>query len=82
MVSATRFTWMVTDQTNNSRSRFQGKASVTVDGATTGNPFTVEGIDGDRLTPNTNDHFTLKAYGPRRGRRHSNPHLPSVWHRR
>ncbi len=63
-VSATGFNWMIIDQTNNSRGRFQGTASVTVDGVTTTNPFTVEGIDGDRLTPATDDHFTFKVYAP------------------
>ena len=36
----------VIDQTNNSRARFQGLATVTVDGTTSTNPFTVEGVDG------------------------------------
>jgi hypothetical protein len=63
-VTATGFAWLVIDQTNNSRARYQGTATVTVDGASTTNPFTVEGIDGDRLTPSTNDRFTLKVFAP------------------
>jgi hypothetical protein len=62
MLSATGFEWMIIDQVNNSRGRFQGSATINVDGVTTTNPFTVEGIDGDRLTPATDDHFLLKIY--------------------
>jgi hypothetical protein len=63
-LSAVSFDWMIIDQTNNSRGRFQGFATVTIDGATTTNPFTVQGIDGDRLTPAASDQFTLKVYAP------------------
>ncbi|WP_275413997.1 Ig-like domain-containing protein [Catellatospora chokoriensis] len=63
-LDATGFAWMVVDQTNNSRGRFQGTATVTVDGVTTTNPFTVEGVDGDRLTPATDDRFVLRIYAP------------------
>jgi hypothetical protein len=64
IVSATTFSWMLIDQTNSSRSLFQGTASVTVDGVNTSNAFTVEGIDGDRRTPSTDDHVTVKVYAP------------------
>ncbi|MGE5830208.1 MAG: beta strand repeat-containing protein [Micromonosporaceae bacterium] len=64
VLSATSFDWMIIDQTNSSRGRFQGVATVTVDGVSTTNPFTVQGIDGDRLTPAANDQFTLKIYAP------------------
>jgi hypothetical protein len=60
--NATNFDWMIIDQTNNSRGRFQGTAAITIDGVSTTNPFTVEGIDGDRLTPATNDHIAIKIY--------------------
>lgn len=61
-ISATSFAWMIIDQANNSRGRFQGTATITTDGVTTSNPFTVEGIDGDRLAPAANDQFTVKIY--------------------
>jgi hypothetical protein len=61
-MTATGFNWLIIDQTNNSRGRFQGTATITIDGSTTSNPFTVEGIDGGRLTPSSNDRFTLKIY--------------------
>jgi fibronectin type 3 domain-containing protein len=63
-VSATSFDWMIIDQTNNSRGRFQGTATVTIDGITTTNPFTVEGIDGDRQTPTGDDQVVVKMYAP------------------
>ena len=50
-LNATTFVWLIVDQANNSRSRFHGTAAVTIDGVATSNVFTVEGIDGDRLTP-------------------------------
>jgi hypothetical protein len=49
-VDATGFAWLVINQ-NNTRGRFQGTATVTVDGTTATNVFTVEAIDGDRLNP-------------------------------
>lgn len=61
-LDATGFSLLVIDQTGSSRARFQGMATTVVDGVTTSNPFTVEGIDGDRLTPAGNDMFTLKVY--------------------
>lgn len=63
-LNATSFTWLAIDQTNNSRARFQGLATVIVDGTTTTNPFTVEGIDGNRLTPVVDDQFMLKIFSP------------------
>lgn len=63
-LDATGFQWLVIDGTNNSHGRFQGTATVTVDGITTTNPFTVDGTDGDRLTPTTDDHITVKIYAP------------------
>ena len=53
---------MIIDQTNNSRGRFQGTATVTIDGVSTTNPFILEGIDGDRLTPAADDHLLIKIY--------------------
>jgi fibronectin type 3 domain-containing protein len=72
-VSAISFEWMIIDQANNSRGRFQGTATVTIDGVTTTNPFTVEGIDGDRLTPAGNDRFLLRIYAPGASPDASNP---------
>ncbi|GIH03411.1 hypothetical protein Rhe02_14780 [Rhizocola hellebori] len=60
-LDATTVAWLVIDQTNSSRGRFQGTATVTTDGATTSNVFTVEGIDGDRLS-SADDHFLLKIF--------------------
>jgi hypothetical protein len=62
--NATTFDWMIIDQTDNSRGRFQGTATVTIDGVSTTNPFIVEGIDGDRLNPATDDHIIIKIYTP------------------
>ena len=64
VLNAISFSWLIIDQTNNSRGRFQGMATLIVDGVSTTNPFTVEGIDGDRLTPTTDDHLILKVYTP------------------
>ena len=61
-LDATSFAWLVIDGTNNSRGSFQGVAHVTVDGITTVLTFTVTGIDGDRLTPASDDHLLLKIY--------------------
>src|SRR5262249_47427300 len=63
-VTATSFDWLIIDQTNSSRGRFQGTATVTADGVTTTNPFTMEGIDGDRLPPPHNHRLPLKIYAP------------------
>ena len=63
-LSSTSFDWLVVDGTNSSRGRTQGVATVTVDGVTTTNPFTLEGIDGDLLSPATDDRLTLKVYSP------------------
>ena len=63
-LTATGFDWLIIDQANDSRGRFQGIATVTIDEVITINPFTVEGTDGDRLTPAGNDHFILKVYAP------------------
>jgi hypothetical protein len=63
-VNATNFDWQIIDQTNNSRGRFQGTATVQADGVVTTNPFTVEAIDGNRLAPEDQDHFVLKIYEP------------------
>ncbi|WP_203915246.1 beta strand repeat-containing protein [Rhizocola hellebori] len=63
-LSATGFAWLIIDQTNNSRGRFQGTATLIVDGVSTTNPFTVEGIDGDRLPGNVDDHVTVKVFAP------------------
>ncbi|HSX06060.1 MAG TPA: hypothetical protein VLF69_06370 [Candidatus Saccharimonadales bacterium] len=64
MVLILCFNWQIIDQTNNSRGRFQGVASLAVNGVTTINPFTVEAIDGQQLTPSSNDYFVLKVYAP------------------
>jgi hypothetical protein len=61
-VNAESFTWLVVDGAGNSRAGFAGTATVTVDGVTTAHPFTVEAIDGDRLTPGTNDTLVLTVY--------------------
>ena len=58
------FEWLIIDSTNNSHGRFQGTATVTVDGVTTTNPFVVDATDGDRLTPTTDDHITITIYAP------------------
>jgi hypothetical protein len=63
-LDATSFAWLGIDGTNNSHGRFQGTATVTVDGVTTTNTFTVDGVDGDRLTPASDDHITVKIYAP------------------
>ncbi|MEV6239186.1 carboxypeptidase-like regulatory domain-containing protein [Lentzea sp. NPDC051838] len=59
-VTATSFDWLVIDQ--GSRATFQGTASVTVDGATTTNRFSVEGTDGDRLSPAQADQLVMTVY--------------------
>jgi hypothetical protein len=61
-LNATSFSWLLIDQTNDSRGRFQGSATVIIDGASSTHPFTVEGIDGQRLSPATSDYFVLKIY--------------------
>jgi hypothetical protein len=63
-LNATGFEWVLIDQPGNSRGRFQGTATVVVNGVTTINPFVVEAIDGDRLSPAGNDHLIIKVYAP------------------
>jgi hypothetical protein len=63
-LNATNITWLVVNGTNNSQGQLQGVAQLTVDGTTTTNSFTVEGTDGDLLTPTGNDHLLLKVYAP------------------
>ena len=63
ILDATSFAQLAIDQTNNSRARFQGTAAMVIDNsAATSNPFTIEGLDGDRLTPSVNDTFALKIF--------------------
>jgi hypothetical protein len=64
VVNATSFAWLVVNGTNNSNAQFQGVATVTVDGVTTTNAFTVSVIDGDKLNPTGNDYLLLKVYAP------------------
>lgn len=61
-VTANSFDWHVIDQDNDSRATFKGVATVTVDGDTTTNVFTVEAIDGDRLSPAADDHLVVTIY--------------------
>ncbi len=63
-LNATSFGWLVVDQTNDSRGRFQGVASLTVDGVTTANSFTVMATDGDRLTPTNDDNLIVQVFAP------------------
>lgn len=63
-VNANAVSWLLFDQDNDSRGRFAGTARVVVDGVTTNNPFSVEGIDGQRLTPQTKDSVVIKVYAP------------------
>jgi hypothetical protein len=60
-LTATSFDWMTTGGSNNSQGWFQGTAQVTVDGATTTNPFWVTGTDGSRTTPTTDNFLKLKV---------------------
>jgi hypothetical protein len=61
-LTATHFDWLIIDQAGNSRGRAQGTATVTIDGITTTNPFTLEVVDGDRMSPAQEDHVLLKVY--------------------
>jgi hypothetical protein len=61
-VNADSFEWLVVDGPGNSRARFTGTATVTVDGTSTAHPFTVEAIDGARLTPGADDTVVLTVY--------------------
>ncbi|MEU7870418.1 hypothetical protein [Dactylosporangium sp. NPDC049140] len=61
-LNADGFAWLVVDGPGNSRARFTGTATVTVDGTTTVHPFTVEAIDGDRLAPSTDDTLVLTVF--------------------
>lgn len=63
-VNANAISWLLFDQDNDSRGRFAGTARVVVDGVTTNNPFSVEGIDGQRLTPQVKDSVIIKVYAP------------------
>ncbi len=64
VLNATGFSWLLIDGMNNSHARFQGVATVTVDGVTTTNPFTVEVTDGDRVSAVAPDTLLLKVYAP------------------
>jgi hypothetical protein len=61
-LDATSLAWLIIDQTNNSRGRFQGTANLIIDGVNTSSVFTIEALDGDRLTPATDDHLILRIY--------------------
>jgi protocatechuate 3,4-dioxygenase beta subunit len=61
-IDALTFDWLVVDEANTSRGRFQGTARLAVDGIVTTSPFSVEVIDGDRLTPTRPDQFRLRIY--------------------
>jgi hypothetical protein len=63
-LDATSFSWLVVNGTNNSNGEFQGVATVTVDGTTATEPFTVSVTDGDNLTPSASDYLILKVYPP------------------
>ncbi|HSX06057.1 MAG TPA: integrin alpha [Candidatus Saccharimonadales bacterium] len=63
-VNATSISWLIFDQPNNSHGRIQGVATVNIDGVASTNPFTLEGTDGDRLTPSSDDSLLLKIFAP------------------
>lgn len=63
-LDATAIAWLVINGINNSTGQFQGTATGVVDGITSTNPFTITGLDGDKLTPATNDTLILKVYAP------------------
>jgi streptogramin lyase len=63
-LNTTGFDWLVVNGTNNSQGEFQGTATVTVDGVTTTNPFTVSGIDGSRLPQPTDNSLVVRVYAP------------------
>jgi hypothetical protein len=58
------FAWLIVNGRNNSLEQSQGSATITVDGLTTTNPFTVSCADGDTLTPTGNDSSFLKVFAP------------------
>ena len=60
--TANSFDWLVINHDNDSTATFKGLASVTVDGTTTTNIFTVEAVDGDRLSPVLDDHLVVTIY--------------------
>lgn len=61
-VDATSFAWLVIDQANDSRARYQGVATVRVDGVATSHPFSVEAMDGEKMTPSGPDFLVLRVY--------------------
>lgn len=63
-VSATSISWLVISGSSGQEGRFQGVATVTADGVVTTNPFTVTGVDGDALTPSTDDSIVVTIYAP------------------
>ena len=58
------FDWLVIGGVNSSQAWFQGIATLTVDGVTTTNPFSVTAIDGGKLSPTRSDNLLLKVYSP------------------
>ncbi len=63
-LNAASIAWMVMSGTNSSQGQIQGNANMNVDGVLTSNPFTVQAIDGNRLSPTQDDYVTLRVFAP------------------
>ena len=63
-ISPNSITLLTITGQNNSIGSFQGTGTLTLNGATTHNPFRVTGTDGSRTLPASNDDVTLYIYAP------------------
>jgi hypothetical protein len=61
--TATSFTWLIVNGTNNSKATFQGTGTLVVDGISTSNPFKAE-ADDSLLFGSGADNLTIYIYDP------------------
>jgi hypothetical protein len=61
-LNASTIAWFITQGENNSEGVFQGTGALLVDGVASTVPFKVTGLDGERLSTTSPDHFTLLIY--------------------
>ena len=61
-VDASNILWMVFSGENDAYTTVRGQADIGIDGIVTSNPFVLETVDGDLLTPESDDFISLKIF--------------------
>ncbi len=61
-LNATSIAWLTTQGANNSTGIFQGTATLRINGLSSNVVFRLAGVDGERLSPTSQDYLTLKIY--------------------